>query len=283
MKWKEEKGAIIVESTISLTAFIFMIIMILSIINICYVQAKIGIAIHETAKDISLYSYIYGLTGLDEKRIELAEGGTEAKTKIDNSLNAMTAITDSVANIRDDIVETTNSDSVESVYNNLNTLVETYKGETVNITDSVGIIQQQLESISEDPKAFLIGSFKYLATTGINTVTSHLVAAPLAKIITKGHLKDSPEGNCEVFLKQMGIIPKNSSYLKGMDFSNSTLFNPIYEVGEDGSQKAKASNEIKIIAVYKIKVMQLLPVDITLNFCQTAVTKGWLGIEEQSS
>jgi hypothetical protein len=37
-----EKGAIVVEATISLTVFIFTIFIILSVVDICYIQAKIG-------------------------------------------------------------------------------------------------------------------------------------------------------------------------------------------------------------------------------------------------
>ena len=279
MDFKEEKGAIIVEATISLTAFIFMIIMILSIINICYVQAKIGIAIHETAKDISIYSYIYGLTGLNESRTEFASGGAESKQKIDNTLKGMTAITNSVANLKDGIGEVVNSDSAESAYQNLDALMETYGNDSANITSSAAIIQEQVEAVADDPKEFIIGSFKYLATEGINAVSSRLIAAPLAKMTAKSHLKDGPDGSCEAFLKQMGVVPKDGSYLKGMDFTHSTLFNPEY-VEEGGSMTAKPSDKIEIIAVYKVKVLKLLPVDITLNFCQRAVTKGWFGVEE---
>lgn len=35
-----EQGAIVVEATISLTAFMFLIVTILTVINICYAQAK---------------------------------------------------------------------------------------------------------------------------------------------------------------------------------------------------------------------------------------------------
>lgn len=64
-KSENERGAIIVEATISLTAFIFAILIFLSVIDICYVQAKIGIALNSAAKELSQYAYLYDAFGLD--------------------------------------------------------------------------------------------------------------------------------------------------------------------------------------------------------------------------
>lgn len=54
-----QDGAIVVEATISLTAFMFLIVTILTIINICYAQAKIGVAINTTAKEFYAYPQCY--------------------------------------------------------------------------------------------------------------------------------------------------------------------------------------------------------------------------------
>lgn len=59
MKRKREKGAIVIEATISLTVFIFAILTILSLVDIAYVQAKMSVALNSAAKEISQYSYLY--------------------------------------------------------------------------------------------------------------------------------------------------------------------------------------------------------------------------------
>ena len=84
MKLRDEKGAIVVEATLSLTFFIFAMLMILSITNICLAQSKIGTALNSAAIEISEYSYLYGLTGLNDKHKELAHKGAEADEKIGN-------------------------------------------------------------------------------------------------------------------------------------------------------------------------------------------------------
>lgn len=56
---KSEKGAIIVEATIALPVFIFAILIILSITDICYVQSKMAVAVNSAAKEMSQYGYLY--------------------------------------------------------------------------------------------------------------------------------------------------------------------------------------------------------------------------------
>ena len=75
MRTSEENGVVTVEATISLTAFMFAIITILTIVNIALVQAKVAIAINTTARELSQYSYLYSLTGFNKSEAELAEAG----------------------------------------------------------------------------------------------------------------------------------------------------------------------------------------------------------------
>lgn len=81
---KRERGAIVAEATIALTAFIFAIYLVLSIVDICYVQAKMGIALNSAAKEMSHYAYMYdalglnGLTGEGGKSSEFFNDVSEA-------------------------------------------------------------------------------------------------------------------------------------------------------------------------------------------------------------
>lgn len=70
---QREQGAVVVEATIALTAFIFAIYIILSIVDICYVQAKMGIALNSAAKEMSQYAYIYEALGVSKHMT--GEGG----------------------------------------------------------------------------------------------------------------------------------------------------------------------------------------------------------------
>ena len=83
MKKKNQDGAVVIEATLSLSAFMFLIVTILSITNICLVQAKMGTMVHFIAKQVSNYTYLYSMTGLDDKEKDLSSGADQARTSLE--------------------------------------------------------------------------------------------------------------------------------------------------------------------------------------------------------
>lgn len=61
---KNENGAIVVEASIAVPVYIFIIFTILSIINICYAQTKVQVALNSAARQYSEISYVMYVTGL---------------------------------------------------------------------------------------------------------------------------------------------------------------------------------------------------------------------------
>ena len=98
-KKTSEQGAITVEATISLTAFMFMIVTVLTIVNICIVQTKIGIAIHCAAKEISQYSYLYALTGIPESQQKLAAATTETSKTTNEIMSDINTVFTEIQNL----------------------------------------------------------------------------------------------------------------------------------------------------------------------------------------
>ena len=81
-----QRGAIIVEATISLPIFMFTIITLLSVVNICVAQSKMGTFINESAKEFSKYSYLCTVTGLAAKHHDVSGKGSDAKEAVDTVL-----------------------------------------------------------------------------------------------------------------------------------------------------------------------------------------------------
>lgn len=129
---------------------------------------------------------------------------------------------------------------------------------------SIEGIESELSAIAEDPVAFIKSLAAVFANGAIEKGKSHLIAAPVAKFMSKRHFKSAKGGDCDAFLRGLGVIPKGNSYMNGIDFTQSELF-------PDGE------NVIKIVAVYRVKVVPLLPIDMKFTFCQSAETKGWFG------
>ncbi len=58
-KLKKENGSVTIEATISLSAFMFAIVTILTIVNVCIVQARMSYALN--MNDVSIIQYLESL------------------------------------------------------------------------------------------------------------------------------------------------------------------------------------------------------------------------------
>lgn len=254
-KFREEFGSVTVEATISLSAFMFAIVTILTIVNICIVQAKMGVAINATAKELSHYSYLYSLTGIPGGQAKLAGAAEKHKGDINGVLSDVNTVFTEIQNIGKE-----DREEAEDITEMLNGI----KGSYDNISEAGGSLKEKLEELAKDPKGVAMGLVKIAATDGWNLATSRLIAAPLSKGLCKKNLVSQKGGDVEQYLKNLGVVPAaNGSHLDGLDFSRSSLF-------PDGS------NEIRVTVSYDVKVIALLPIDFSFHFTQTAVTHGWL-------
>ena len=262
VKRENERGAITIEATISLSAFMFVIVTLLTIVNICIVQAKVACAINATANEISQYSYLYSLTGFNQSEGDVYNAGKE-QTKEDEE--AVEQILEDVNTVYNEIENLGNTG--KQTPDNVDDILKAWdgvKGSVDNIKSSGSSIASQIEKIADDPKNLLMGIAKIAAVKSFDLVKSRLIAAPLAKVMCKKHLVDKKDGNVDAYLKYLGVVPSaTGSYLDGLDFKNSALF-------------PYGSSEICISVSYDVKVIPLLPVNFKFHFNQTAITHGWL-------
>lgn len=258
---KSESGSVTVEATISLSAFMFAIVTLLTIINICTVQARISYAINTTAKEISQYSYLYALTGLNESQAELAEGGNKDILPINNLFNDIGNVYSEIEKLNDDNgAEGGAGAKVEDITAKWDQIAE-------SLQNGGTAIAGDIEDIADNPKQIIFGVAKLAGNKTMDIAKSKLIMEPLARAMCKKHLVSNKNGSVEAYLKSLGIVPSASgSYYKGLDFNGSTLF-------------PNGSNEIKISVSYDVKVIALLPIDFSFHFEQTAITHGWLAGE----
>ena len=239
----DEQGAIVVEATLSLSAFMFFIVVVLSIVNICYAQSKIGVAVNSTAKEISEYSYIYDLTGLRGKQAELYDKSMTAKETIDNTLTGVTTIFDSASSISDNV----SNFSIDNVNDSLNNI----SGSVNQGKEGIKSIQDSIETIADDPKTFGLSVLSLIGNELSEEVKSRVIAGPFSKLLCQKHLVNSDGGSysdvkakCNAFLKYLRVEPKGNSYLDGLDFSDSVLF-------------LNGSPDIMVVVHYRMKVLNL--------------------------
>lgn len=267
-KKNRESGVVTIEATISLTAFMFAIVTILTIVNICIVQTRIGIAIHGVAKELSHYSYLYALTGLNESEAHLSEAAQGTKDDINGVIGNVNDVFNEIQKLADGgeaVLADAKSGALDA--DGVNAVLTEFESSYTNIETAGGAIKETLTDFASDPKKVAFGLAKIAASDGLDLAKSRLIAAPLAKALCQKNLRTEKGGDVDAYLKGLGVLPGASgSYLDGLDFSKSSLF-------------ADGSNEIRINVSYDVKVITLLPIDFSFHFNQTAVTHGWLAGE----
>lgn len=70
-----ERGAIVIEATLTLSFFMFAMFTLLSVVQIAYAQSRMSVALTSATKSITEYAHIYFATGMDE-----AFGGSGGKS-----------------------------------------------------------------------------------------------------------------------------------------------------------------------------------------------------------
>ncbi len=254
---KKENGSVTIEATIALTAFMFAIVTILTIVNICVVQARISYGLNTTAKEISQYSYLYSLTGLNKIQSDIYDEGVEGTKDISKMLSDINEVYTEIENLGQEAQQPPND--INGVLSKWDSVIESVQG----IEGAGSSLYDTISDIAKDPKNLMFGIAKLALSKGFDLVKSRLIAAPLTKVMMKRHLVSTKGGDVESYLKSLGVIPAaNGSYLDGLDFTKSSLF-------------PEGSGVIRLNVSYDVKVIELLPIDFSFHFNQTAVTHGW--------
>ena len=268
-KRKSEQGSVTIEATIALTSFLFMFMMIYSIITICRAQAHIQVAINATAKEISQYSYLYGLSGLDESLGKFQQSAGDTKDQVNNAAGKVAQVFDGIQTLGDD-VKSIDIANVEATMNQFEKISDDMDALGTSATDA----KETLEEMAKNPQELLFGLAKLIGSESLELAKSRAIAEPVSRALIQKHLKRNSTDTANAFCAAIGIIPDTylgkTSYFNGLDFSNSTLF-------------PYGSDEISIIVTYKVKLLQLLPIDAEFTITQSAVTKGWLHGDMSSS
>ena len=240
----KEKGAIVVEATISLSAFMFAIFMILSIVNICFIQAKISVALNTAAKEISQYSYLYYALGVNNLESEFNQGTADSKQLATDTIDGvgvfMSSLSGASANAQ--------TGDFEAMMNDISTGANSAKS----------IATKYSNALKNDPKGFILGMGK-MATNELKEEAKVLLAQVLAKAFMEKNLMSDPNDNADAYLKSYGVVDG----MDGLDFNYTTFL----AYGN--------SNEIQLVVTYKIKVIQLLKFDFKFTIRQCSKTTAW--------
>lgn len=244
MKNDKECGAIVVEATISLTAFIFVIMTILSIVNIYYIQGRMSIALNSAAKEISQYTYLYFKFNADEIESNLNEDAQESRVTAQETIDGMSALMNSLSGVES---------SLQS--NDFESMISEIESGTTNVNS---LITMYASELSSDPTGFITGMGSLVLSDGVDSV-KNILAQVLAKSFMEKNLVAYDGDSADEFLNRYHVVDG----MDGLDFTYSSLM----AYGE--------SDIIQLVLTYEVEVIQLLNIDFTFTFRQIATTNSW--------
>lgn len=250
MRKGRERGAIVVEATISLSVFIFVIYTLLSVVNIYYVQAKMNTALTIAAKEISQYSYLYYKLGIDGFDETMSDGTEDAKSTATSTIDGVDSLISSLSDAEDG-AESGDFDSMISSIES-------------GVDDASSLVSMYQEQIGDDPMQFIIGMGK-LAGNEIWEEVKSVVGAAMANMYMQKNLMEFDGDSADAFLKRHNVVDG----VEGLDFEYTSILDT-ESTGDDGQ-----SGMVQLVVTYDVEVIKLLNLDITYTFRHCAQTRAW--------
>lgn len=244
MRKDNERGAIVVEATLSLTAFVFTIFTILTLVNVFFIQAKMSVALNAASKEISQYSYLYYALGINEYDANLSEGTEDSKLTAEQTIDGVGTLLDSFSGAQNSI-DTGDFDqlvaSIESGVTSVDSLVTMYA-----------------DKLADDPKGFILGMGK-MAASELKEEVKVILGQVLAKTFMQKNLMAYQGDDPDAFLKRYRVVDG----MAGLDFDYTSLM------------AYGTSNQIQLCVTYDVSVIKLLNIDFTFTFRQVSKTNAW--------
>lgn len=244
MRKENERGAIVVEATLSLTAFVFAIFTILTLVNVYYIQAKMSVALNAATKEISQYSYLYYALGINEYDADLSNGTEDSKKTAEDTIDGVGSMLNSLSGAQNSI-DTGDFDqlvaSIESGVTSVDSLVTMYA-----------------DKLADDPKGFILGMGK-MAASELKEEVKVVLGQVLAKTFMQKNLMAHKDDDADAFLKRYRVV----NGMAGLDFNYTTLM------------AYGTSNQIQLCVTYDVSVIKLLNVDFKFTFRQVSKTSAW--------
>lgn len=244
MRENRERGAVVVEAVLSMTAFIFTMLIILSITDIAYTQSKMAVALNSAAKEISQYCYLYYKFQLDEVNAAQSDGTQGAQKTVEDTMAGLGQMMDSFGSAGADFEEGNFDSAVNSLMSG---------ADSANRT-----VSDLADQVAEDPKAFLVGMGK-LAGREVTEAAKVYLGQIMTRAFMSKNLKSFAGDDPDAFLRRLHVVDG----MDGLDFQYTSLM------------AYGSSNEIQLVCTYKVRVMRLLNTDFTFTFRQAARTQAW--------
>lgn len=248
---RDENGYIVVESITCYILFTFLMISILSLINIVAVQSRVHYAITQAAETVSMYSYTLDAMGL-ASHVQASAGRSERTEK------QMQSVQSHLNEVMDEIESLNLSGAIDAA------------GDTYD--EIYGIVDNAVDN----PKSLLQDFMNY----GIQQAGGYAFANGIVKPLVKRYLTNG-ELSADQFLKAFHVIDG----MNGLEFYD---FDPVSFDRDSGRFTSTQSDDsvfltsdgyVKVTVQYDINyTFGALPLPFSkFHVVQEVKTKAWLG------
>lgn len=269
---RSQAGSMTIEATISVLAFVFVMITLLTIINVSRARTAIQAAVNKSALEISQYMYLYKISGLYDLDMTLQEEGDAGLGKVDSSAKKLEdmsagigALFQGVASSGKSVQSSFSEGDMGAALEELKQAAAEGKDQAEEIKTHYSALEAEIKGIAEDPLQFVKSLGALGVSAGMSEAKSFLIGSLLAKAMMCNHL-ETDTMTADQRLRSLGVVDGE----KGLDLSRSSVFS-IY------SASANPGEDINIVAVYKLKLFPLLKADFTVTYAQSASVRAWLG------
>lgn len=227
---KNEDGYIVVETSVAFMLFVFLVVSILSLINIVTLQTRVHYALTQTANELSMYSYVVETLGLTSTIKGLDKTGKEVQDKIDGVINDLNTIETSVNGMTSD---------TEKFFDNLDAVIGAVKS-----------LSGTAQGVIEDPKGTFVALVRYGLNKTKNLAVQEGVIRPMmekylangdqsAKEFLSGYgVKGDIDLSKSVFINENGDITIVASY--DIDYTFGLLPLPFTQIHVEQTAKTRA-------------------------------------------
>ena len=243
--YDDDNGYIVAETVFSFIPFVFLIISILSLVNIVTLQARVHNALTQAAMTLSVYSYTLEATGiandltaLDNKASRTAAEVSTLQSEISAVLCALESLSDAGGLIGS-------------------------AGNALNLSYGWG------EEAVGDPQEAL-GKLLSFGQNELKNQVFEVMARPLV-----GRYLANGDMTGDEYLRSVGVVNSRTG-ASGID---ALEFFKLSNLGEGNSVLLDKDGNVKLTVEYEVEYSfgaLPLPFSPTLRITQTAVTKAWL-------
>jgi hypothetical protein len=246
---KDENGFIVFEATLALALYTTLILSILSIVNIVTLQARMHYALTQTSITVSMYSYMFEVTGIADRLRTADRLATSGREEIRGTIEDAQRVGQMLDGLRD--IGNVNDIDIEG------------------FVDVGTDVWERVDNWLEDP----VGLLQKLANAGLDELRN-LITELMLRPLMNMYLRNGDMTGDE-YLKSMNVI----NGVSGINFRDTGDFlNSITVPEGNRTVIIDQKGDIKIFIQYEVDyTFGILPLPFTkVVINQSVSTKAWL-------